>query len=286
MASIEKDSVSGQMTTGHEWDGIKELNTPLPKWWVYVFWACVIWSVAYWVAMPAWPTISDYSRGMLGYSSRADLDLQVKEQQAVRAKFGNKLATVALADVSRDKDLLNFAMAGGKFAFNENCAPCHAAGGNGVPGAYPRLADDEWIWGGALEDILHTISYGVRNEHPESRQGAMPAFSDGLLAKEEIDQVADYVVSVAKRAPAAGTPGETIFAEQCAACHAEDGSGGKDFGAPALNNEIWLFKGGKDGIVAQVTKARHGEMPAWAGRLDEATIKMLTVYVHSLGGGQ
>lgn len=286
MASIEKDSVSGQMTTGHEWDGIKELNTPLPKWWVYVFWATVIWSIAYWIAMPAWPTINGYSKGMLEYSSRGDLDVQIAEQEAVRAKFGNRFATVDLADVSKDKDLLNFAMAGGKFAFNENCAPCHAAGGNGVPGAYPRLADDEWIWGGSLEDIQHTIAFGVRNEHPESRQGMMPAFGDGLLTAAEINDVADYVVGLAKRAPAAGTPGEAIFAEQCAVCHAEDGSGGKDFGAPALNNEIWLFKGGKEGIVAQLSNPKHGEMPAWAGRLDENTIKMLTVYVHSLGGGQ
>jgi cytochrome c oxidase cbb3-type subunit III len=287
MASIEKDSVSGQMTTGHEWDGIKELNTPLPRWWVWVFWATVIWSVAYWVAMPTWPTITDYSRGMLGYSSRASLDDDLKAQKASRSKFTAKLAATPLEDISKDKDLLNFALTGGKVAFGENCSACHGMGGIGVAGAYPKLADDEWIWGGTIADIHQTIQHGVRNEDADSRQSLMTAFgADGILTKDQISQVSDYVLSLASKAPAAGSPGEAIFAENCVACHGEGGVGGKDFGAPALNNNIWLFKGGKDGVVAQVTQPKHGSMPSWAPRLDAATIKMLAVYVHSLGGGK
>lgn len=287
MASIEKDTVSGQMTTGHEWDGIKELNTPLPKWWVYVFWACVVWAIGYWVAMPAWPTATGYTTGMLNYSSRANLDAEMADQKKLRAKFTDKLAAISVEDIAKDKDLRNFAMAGGKIAFGENCSACHGAGGTGVAGAYPRLADDEWIWGGTMADIQQTIAYGVRNTNSNSRQSEMPKFgADALLTAEQISQVADYVVSLAKKAPAAGSAGEAIFNEQCTACHAEGGVGNKEVGAPALNNDLWLYKGGKDGVVAQVSKPQHGSMPAWTERLDAATIKMLTVYVHSLGGGK
>lgn len=287
MASIEKDSVSGQMTTGHEWDGIKELNTPLPKWWVYVFWATVIWSIGYWIAMPTWPTPNGFTKGMLEYSSRASLDQELADQKKARAKFTTMLAATPLEDVAKNKDLLNFAMTGGKIAFGENCSACHGAGGVGVPGAYPRLADDEWIWGGTLADIQQTITHGVRNEDPNSRQSEMLAFGTGdALPADQLNQLVDYVLSLAKKAPAAGSPGEAVFNERCSACHQEGGVGMKDLGAPALNNELWLYKGGKDGVLAQVTNPKHGSMPTWAGRLDESTIKMLTVYVHSLGGGK
>jgi len=291
MASIEKDSVSGQYTTGHEWDGIKELNTPLPKWWVYVFWICVLWSIGYWFAMPAWPTISDYSRGMLNYSSRAEVDKDLAAQKKARSQWLTKMESLSVEDIAKDKTLLNYAMAGGKVAFGENCSACHASGGTGVPGAYPRLADDEWIWGGTLADIEQTIRYGVRNSNANSRQSEMPKFgADALLTKDQIEQVADYVVSLSGKSPAAGTPGEAIFNEQCVACHQEGGVGSKDVGAPPLNNNIWLFKGDKQPtrelIVSQVTNPRHGSMPDWSSRLDDATIKMLAVYVHSLGGGK
>jgi len=291
MASIEKDSVSGQYTTGHEWDGIKELNTPLPKWWVYVFWATVIWSIAYWVAMPSWPTITDYSRGMLGYSSRGEVDKELAAQKKARSQWVDKIQAMSVEDIAKDKTLLNYAMAGGKIAFGENCSACHASGGVGRAGAYPNLADDEWLWGGTLADIEATIRYGVRNSNPNSRQSEMPKFgADALLTKEQIDQVADYVVTLSNKAPAAGTPGEAIFNEQCVACHQEGGVGSKDVGAPALNNNIWLFKGEKQTVkelvVSQVTNPRHGNMPDWSSRLDDATIKMLAVYVHSLGGGK
>lgn len=286
MASIEKDSVSGQYTTGHEWDGIQELNTPLPKWWVYIFWATVIWSIGYWIVYPSWPTVNDYSRGIWNYSSRAELAEELKVQKQQRSAFMTKIEKASVEEIQKDNTLRNYALAGGKIAFGENCSACHGAGGVGVAGAYPRLADDEWLWGGTLADIEQTIKYGVRNTNANSRQSEMPKFgTDGLLTKEQIGQVADYVVSLSSKAPAAGSPGAPIYAEQCAACHADDGAGNKDMGAPALNNNIWLFKGGKEGIVAQVTNPAHGAMPAWEERLDAATVKMLAVYVHSLGGG-
>ncbi|MDO8606923.1 MAG: cytochrome-c oxidase, cbb3-type subunit III [Phaeospirillum sp.] len=291
MATIEKDSVSGQNTTGHEWDGIKELNTPLPKWWVYVFWASVIWAIGYWVLYPSWPTQNGYLKGTLGYSSRGELANDLELQKKGRSAWLSKIEASDTAAIEKDKDLLRYAMAGGKIAFNENCAPCHGSGGVGVVGAYPTLADDEWLWGGALADIEQTIQYGVRSAHKDTRASEMPKFgADGLLKNEQIAAVADYVVTLASKAPAKGSAGETVYAENCAVCHAEDGAGQAALGAPALNNQIWLFKGGKDSVkdlvVAQVTKPKHGAMPAWVDRLDPSTIKMLAVYVHNLGGGK
>ncbi len=287
MASIEKDTVSGQMTTGHEWDGIKELNTPLPKWWVYVFWATVIWAIGYWIAMPAWPTVNDYSRGLLGYSSRGELNQELNAQNELRAKFTNQIAALPITDVVKNRDLRDFAIAGGKTVFGRYCSVCHGSGGIGVPGAYPALVDDEWIWGGSLDQILQTVTHGVRNADPDSHQGEMLKFGvDGILNKTQIDQVADYVLSLAKKSPAAGSPGAQIFADNCAVCHGEDGAGNPDLGAPALNNNIWLYGGDKAAIVAQVTSPQHGIMPSWAGVLKPEQIKMVAVYVHALGGGK
>ena len=287
MASIEKDAVSGQMTTGHEWDGIKELNTPLPRWWVYIFWTCVVWAIGYWVVYPTWPTASDYTHGMFGWSSRGSLELELKEQKASRSQWLSKIDVASVDDIAKDKALLNYALAGGKIAFGENCSACHGAGGVGVAGAYPSLADDVWLWGGTLSDIQQTISHGVRNEDADSRNSQMPSFgADGLLSAEQISQVADYVVSLQK-APAVGTPGEAVFADNCVACHGEGGIGNKDMGAPPLNTAIRTFtKPTKEGVIAQVSKPKHGTMPSWGKRLDAATIKMLAVYVHSLGGGK
>jgi cytochrome c oxidase cbb3-type subunit III len=286
MATIEKDSVSGQNTTGHEWDGIKELNTPLPKWWVYVFWATVLWAIGYWVAYPAWPLVNGYTKGTLGYSSRGELDNELAAQKKARSAWLSKIEASDVAAIEKDKDLLRYAMAGGKIAFNENCGACHGVGGVGAYG-YPTLADDEWLWGGTLADIEQTIKFGVRNTNGESRTSEMPKFgTDGVLKPEQIAAVSDYVVSLASKAPAKGSAGETVYAENCAVCHAEDGSGMTAVGAPALNNQIWLYKGTKDAIVAQVAKPKHGSMPAWSERLDASTIKMLAVYVHNLGGGK
>ncbi len=287
MATVEKDPVSGQNTTGHEWDGIRELNTPLPKWWVYVFWATVVWAVGYWFLYPSWPTANGYLKGSLGYSSRGELASELEAQKLARKPWLSKIDAADMGVIEKDKDLLRYAMAGGKIAFNENCAPCHGSGGVGVAGVYPTLADDEWLWGGTLADIEQTIKYGVRNTNKDSRASEMPKFgADGLLKAEQISAVADYVLSVASKAPAKGSAGETVYAENCAVCHAEDGSGVAALGAPALNNQIWLYKGTKEGIMAQVNNPKHGSMPAWSERLDASTIKMLAVYVHNLGGGK
>lgn len=287
MANVERDHVTGTETTGHEWDGIKELNTPLPKWWVYVFYATIIWSVGYWVVYPAWPSLSGYTKGLFGYSSRMELAKDMQALKAARGVKAEQLAKMSVDDIYANPDMRNYAIAAGRTVFNENCSACHQSGGAGAYG-YPTLADDEWIWGGTLDEIKTTISYGVRNANPNSRQSEMPTFggADGLLTPEQINAAADHVVALSKGSADAASAGGTVFAENCAACHGEKGEGMAEVGAPALNNGLWLYKGAKDAIVAQMNGPKHGSMPAWSERMDETTIKQLAVYVRSLGGGK
>ena len=279
---IEKDSITGTETTGHEWDGIKELNTPLPKWWLYVFYATIIWSAIYYVLYPTIPGI----RGLMGFSQREEIVERIAEARERQGENRERIAAASLEEIRADADLLNFALTGGRAAFADNCAPCHAAGGAGRTG-YPILADDDWIWGGSLEDIHLTLLHGIRAGNDETRFGEMPAFgADELLEKDQIDQVADYVLALSQGAASADTPGAEVYAENCAACHGEAGEGGRDFGAPKLANQIWLYGGEKEQVVQQIVQPRLGVMPGWTDRLDETTIKMLTVYVHALGGGE
>ncbi len=285
---IEKDLITGTDTTGHEWDGIKELDTPLPKWWLYVFYACIAWSLVYYVFYPAWPSLSSHTGGLLGYSSRVEIREQLAAQTAERAPFVERIRAASLEKIEGQADLLNFAIAGGRAVFAENCAACHGSGGAGATG-FPSLADDDWLWGGSRDAIWQTIRHGVRNADTDSRQSQMPRFGvDGILKRTEIADIAEYVLSLSAMpadAAAAGR-GAPLFAENCAACHGEKGEGNQELGAPNLADKIWLYGGSRLAVTESITNARAGSMPAWSGRLDDATIKMLTIYVHSLGGGK
>ncbi|MCA1953129.1 MAG: cytochrome-c oxidase, cbb3-type subunit III [Hyphomicrobiales bacterium] len=286
----EHDAVTGRTTTGHEWDGIKELNTPLPRWWLNVFYATIIWSIGYFIAYPAWPGVSSYTRGVLGYSSRADVAVEVEALKARRAAQAADLATVELAAIKADPKLLSLAIAQGKAAFGDNCAPCHGIGATGSKG-YPNLNDDEWLWGGTLEDIHTTLKHGIRSSNDaDTRISAMPAFGrDGILKRDEIRMVANHVRALSGQPTEAGynrAAGEKLFADNCASCHGEKGLGNRDLGAPNLADAISLYGNRLEDIVETVTNSRAGVMPAWAGRLDPVTVKSLAVYVHSLGGGQ
>jgi cytochrome c oxidase cbb3-type subunit III len=284
----EIDATSGTETTGHEWDGIKELNTPLPRWWLWVLYATIIWSVGYWVLYPAWPTLTGYTQGVLNQSQRDDVAKAVQALKSERAELGQKLAAASLEQIEANPDLLQFAREAGKSAFGDNCATCHGSGAQGFKG-YPNLNDDVWLWGGKLEDIKRTIVVGVRSTHPETRLSAMPAFGrDKLLETAQINDLTEYVVSLsgAKADAQAVARVTTLYAEQCASCHGADGKGLREFGAPNLTDKEWLYGGTREEIKAQIVNARGGVMPTWGQRLDPITIDALAVYVHSLGGGE
>ncbi|MPT22155.1 MAG: cytochrome-c oxidase, cbb3-type subunit III [Starkeya sp.] len=287
----EVDAVTGVSTTGHEWDGIRELNNPLPRWWLWTFYACIIWAVVYWIAYPAWPLVSGYTSGVLGWKSREAVQVQLADLRVQRGAFAEKLEAASLEQIEASPELLAFARAQGRAAFGDNCAPCHGSGAAGSKG-YPNLNDDDWMWGGSLEQIQQTILHGIRSTDADAHVGDMPAFGrDGLLQRPEIVAVADYVRSLSDLpVPKGVTPdlakGKEVFAANCAACHGADGKGNIELGAPNLTDGIWLYGSDRDSIIATLTNGRAGIMPAWAGRLDPTTIKALTVYVHALGGGQ
>ena len=284
MANVEKDPISGQETTGHEWDGIKELNTPMPKWWLYLYYATIVFSLGYWVVYPAWPTLSGYTKGVWNYSSRAALDADLAALKESRSAWTSKFSAMTVDEIGGDTQLLNYAMSGGKIIFAENCAPCHGTDGAGAPG-YPVLADDDWIWGGTREDIYATVNYGIRTDHDDSRDSSMPAFlGDELLEKDQIADVAAHVLSLS--GGPANANGAAIFAEQCVDCHGEDGTGSTEVGGPNLADSLWLYSTGADGVAAQIGNPKHGVMPAWVDRLSDVEIKQVSLYVHSLGGGQ
>ena len=285
---IEKDALSGRETTGHEWDGLKELNNPLPKWWLYVLYGCIIWAVVLMVLYPSVPGITGYWSGLLGYSSRSTVAADVKALEAQRSAYMDKIAATPIEDVKKDPQLLAMAMTAGRITFANNCAPCHGGGGEGRVG-YPNLADDVWLWGGKLGDIETTVTHGIRSADADARMSQMPRFGlDGVLKPEQIQQVADYVMTLYGKGEAGKdtAAGKAIFAENCVACHGENGEGNRDAGAPPLKSQIHLYGDARDVVVAQVTNPRQGLMPNWNQRLDKATIRSVALYVHALGGGE
>ena len=286
MAEKHVDELSGVETTGHEWDGIRELNNPMPRWWVWTFYATIVWSIGYAIAYPSWPLITDATKGVLDYSSRKEFAQEVEVATAAQKVFLDKIAATPVTDIAKDAELLQFALNGGDAAFKVNCITCHGTGAMGGPG-YPNLNDDEWLWGGTVEQIYQSIQYGIRSEHADARTSEMPAFKD-MLEPAQIKQVSAYVVSLSGTPSDAALvePGKQVYADNCASCHGENAEGTKELGAPNLADAIWLKVNGESQIAAQVAAPRHGVMPAWAGRLSDATIKELAVYVHSLGGGE
>ncbi len=283
------DSHTGMHTTGHEWDGIKELNTPLPRWWVNILYATIVWAFFYCIAYPAIPLIQSFTPGVLGWSSRQGVNDDLAKLRERRAPIVAALSKASLQEIEQNPQLRTFAIAQGKAAFGDNCAPCHGAGGGGSKG-YPNLNDDDWLWGGSLDQIAATINHGARSDDDQTHAGMMPAFGrDGMLKPKEISDVADYVRSLSGLTQPAGVDlkaGAKIFADNCASCHGEKGQGNLELGAPNLTDAIWLYGSDKDVIVDGLKNGRGGVMPAWAGRLDATTIKALTVYVHTLGGGR
>jgi len=298
MSAEDRKSAEGYGTTGHSWDGIEEWNNPLPRWWVWTFYVTVVWGIGYTIAYPAWPLVDRATAGLLGYSTRAELAERIAEAEARNAGLHDELAVADLATVAENAGLVNYAVHAGAAVFRNHCSQCHGSGADGLRAGsgYPNLLDDDWLWGGTVEDIAFTVRHGIRNEQSyDARWSEMAAFGrDGILGEAEIAQVVHHVRRLAglEHDPALSAPGEEIFLDECAACHMEDGTGDPGLGAPNLADAIWLYGSGIEELTETVTDSRFGVMPAWSeafrsgGGLDDAEINAVAVYVHRLGGGR
>ena len=285
----EIDPLTGTATTGHDWDGIHELNTPLPRWWLWTFYATIIWAIGYWVVYPAWPLLTSATQGTFGWHSRSAVVADIEQLKLLRGPMMDKLSSASVAEIIGDPQLLDFARAQGRVAFADNCAPCHGAGGGGARG-YPNLNDDDWLWGGKLAEIEQTVRHGARSGDKDAHESIMPAFGrDGTLNANEISAVADFVRSLSDLPVEKGADlalGKKVFADNCVTCHGPEGKGNRELGAPNLTDKIWMYGSDKQTIMQGVQNGRGGTMPAWQGRLNEPTIKALVVYVYSFGGGE
>ncbi len=272
-------------TTGHEWDGISEYNIPAPRWWLIVWIVSIIWAIIYWFFYPAWPTSSGNSKGSLNWTQQSQLAESQKEIDALKNSYLEQLSKLNFDQIKKDPKLMEFAINGGRAAFKENCAACHGTGAQGAKG-FPNLNDDDWLWGGKITDIYQTLKFGIRSSHDKTRFSQMPAFGmDKVLKKDEIEAVANYVLSLSDKAEK-NPLGEKLFKANCASCHGYNAKGDRTIGAPNLSDAIWLYGDKKEDVIFSITYARAGVMPYWIGRLDDNTIKQLSIYVHSLGGGE
>ncbi|MER2508852.1 cytochrome-c oxidase, cbb3-type subunit III [Amaricoccus sp.] len=284
----EVDAATQTETTGHEWDGIRELDTPMPRWWLLAFYATIVWGVVYVILFPAWPLVHGATAGVLGYSSRGDVARELAAVAEANAPRDAALMAADFDQIKADPDLLAYATAGGAAVFRTNCQQCHGAGGGGVSGLYPNLVDDDWLWGGTLAEIEQTVTHGIRYEDdPDTRFSQMPAFGE-MLEPAQIDDLMQYVLSLSgsehdATMAAAGAP---LFQENCSSCHGEDGTGGREFGAPKLTDAIWLYGGTPEAIRLTITKAHFGVMPAFGNRLSPSAIRKAAIYVNTLGGGE
>jgi cytochrome c oxidase cbb3-type subunit 3 len=286
----EIDAVTGRTTTGHEWDGIKELNTPLPRWWLYIFYATIVWSIGYWVVYPAWPLVTNYTQGRI----RLCLAQPTSSATSMPSRPCAAERSAALARTARrhhqGSDAADLRARPGQGGVRRQLRALPRPGGAGARG-YPNLNDDDWLWGGTIEDIHQTIAHGIRNGDDRARQGNMPALGgpNGVLKPDEVITVANFVRSLSGQSTRPGTnlaKGKELFIANCAACHGEEGRGNRELGAPNLTGRNWVYGSDERTIIETINNGRGGVMPGWATRLDETTVKALAVYVHTLGGGQ
>lgn len=283
------DEATGTGFVGHEWDGIEELDTPMPRWWLWTFYACIVFAIGYCIAYPAWPLLNSATAGMLGWTSQGQLETEMAEERARRAGVMAEIERTPLDQLLVNPRLLRVAEEGGRSAFKVNCVQCHGSGAVGSTG-YPNLNDDDWLWGGDIVSIERTIQHGIRQPGDDATlMSQMPAFAkDDILEQPAIDDTVSHVrvISGQERESASSRRGATVFAANCAVCHGAGGEGNRAMGAPRLSDPIWLYGGSRTALTDTVNNAHYGIMPAWADRLDAVTIKMLAVYVHSLGGGE
>jgi cytochrome c oxidase cbb3-type subunit 3 len=292
MEVTERDPVSGRETTGHEWNGIKELDTPVPRGVLMFLIVTHIWAIVLWFLVPAWPLGTTYTKGLLGVDQRTTAEARVIEGQRQRSSWINRVETESYDKLLADEGLMQIVRNTGRQLFGDNCAACHGRDGKGRTN-YPDLTDDDWLWGGGPARVEQTLRVGINTRHQESRVGEMPAFGrDKMLDQEQVTNVAAYVYSLTH--PAYSTPenvkrieaGREVFLTTCAACHGENAQGNPDVGAPNLTDAHWLYGGDLDTIIASVHGGRQGHMPTWDERLTPAEIRILALYVHDLGTEQ
>lgn len=280
------DKETGTETTGHSWDGIEELNTPLPRWWLWTLYATIVWAVIYTILFPAWPLVSGATSGLLGWSTRGDVAAEIEVVNQSNAELRESLVGIDLGVLEENEELHRFAVSAGASVFRNNCSQCHGAGAAGVQAAgYPNLLDDDWLWGGQIVDIAATVRHGIRNEvDVDARWSQMPAFGE-ILEEEEIASLVGHVRSLS----GLGEPdaaGAELFLDNCASCHGDAGLGDREVGAPNLTDAIWLYGESEEDVTETITMSRFGVMPPWADRLGEAQVRAVAAYVHGLGGGE
>ncbi len=287
MTEPHRDDVTGVETTGHSWDGIQELNNPLPRWWLWCLYLTIIWGIGYTIAYPAWPMLSGATTGMLGWSTRANIAQEIKDHEAKNAALVADLLDVEMSTLPENADLNRYAVARGGSVFRAQCSQCHGSGAAGAKG-YPNLLDNDWLWGGSMDEIVATVKHGIRNAtDDDARYSEMPAFGE-FLEKDQTIATAEYVVSLSStdHDPALAAAGASLFADNCAVCHGETGLGDREQGAPNIADAIWLYGQDRETLIQTITYSRFGVMPAWGQRLSDADVRAVSAYVHALGGGE
>jgi cytochrome c oxidase cbb3-type subunit 3 len=287
MDHAKRDPVSGQLTTGHEWNGIEELDTPIPRVVLFFLGATTLFAVIYWLLMPAWPLGWTYTKGLLGINQREVVTQQVRDAAAGRAIWTNRIASASYAEIAADPASMKHVRDSGRTLFGDNCAVCHGSEGKGGPG-FPNLATGSWLWGGSPEVIAETIRVGINGTSKQTRAAQMIAFG-GVLDREQLSNVVTFVLSLSgqkltatelARLPA----GKEVFAASCVACHGQDGKGKHDLGAPDLTDANWIYGGDPQSVMNSILYGRQGQMPSWEGRLSPTDIKVLALYAASLQG--
>lgn len=291
MKSDERDPVSGEKLTGHDWNGIKELDTPVPRGVLIFLIVTHVFAILWWILMPTWPLGETYTKGVLDTDQRKTVEEQLVESMVQRASWMQRIETLGFDEIRAEESLMSIARSTGHQLFGDNCAACHGIDGRGRAN-YPDLTDEDWLWGGDVERIAETISIGVNAEHPASRLAEMPRFGvDEMLPPEDIEKAAAYVFSLSNSSystpanVATVEAGRAVFLANCATCHGEDARGKPAVGAPNLADPYWLYGGDIETIITTIHGGRRGHMPTWDERLTVAEIKILALYVHSLGMG-
>jgi cytochrome c oxidase cbb3-type subunit 3 len=287
VAVEERDPHSGYLTTGHEWNGIKELNTPVPRL-IYVFLALTfVFAVGYWVLMPSFPIGTTYLKGLLGADQRATVAQELRNATASRSEWVRQIETADYRAVQGDADLMRLVRETGRSLFGDNCAACHGADAKGGPG-FPNLTSGSWLWGGEPEKIAETLRFGINSDHPDTRISQMLAFGrDGTLSRQEVDAAAAYVRALANPSAASAAAGvlggQKLFEANCATCHGPQAKGSPEMGAPDLTDASWIYGGDLQSIRTSIWGGRQGHMPHWDARLSDVDRKILTLYVLDLG---